>query len=168
MALIAPYAPLPNHLTVGGYNPSPGRHAAESIEAAWDLAHAEARSRADAARIVELTEALRAARSEQIRGDDPRLMEFWAAAQEAATEAEHCDVFDDLAEALGGPRRSKDYDVVMYVRATIRVTDTVSATSSDEAEQIAEAEISTGSLLDSLRENGADRWDVDEIHTSFA
>ncbi|WP_435740125.1 hypothetical protein [Clavibacter nebraskensis] len=168
MTLITPYAPRQNYLTMGGYSLSPGRHAAESIEAAWDLAHAEARARTDATRIVELTEALRVARSEQVSGDDPRLIDFWQAAQDAATEAGHCTVFDDLSEALGGPRRAQDYEVVMYVRTTIRVTDTVSATSSEEAEEIAEGELSTSALLDALRDNDPSDWEVDEIRATVA
>jgi hypothetical protein len=45
---------------------------------------------------------------EQIKGDDPRLAEFWAAAAKLATTAGHCETYDAIAVALGGPAR-KDF-----------------------------------------------------------
>ena len=67
----------------------------------------------------------------QIMGDDHRLADFWAKAQELADSANHCDVFDDLAEALGGPRRQREYTVTVPVMGY--VTHTVMATDADDA-----------------------------------
>lgn len=75
----------------------------------------------------------------QIKGDDPRLSDFWAEAQELAARANHCSVYDDIAEALGGPRRTREYSVTVSVPVTVWVTlsTAVEATDEEEAEEYA-------------------------------
>lgn len=43
----------------------------------------------------------------QITGDDLQLAEFWEKAHRYADNAGQCEVFDRIAEELGGPRRPK-------------------------------------------------------------
>jgi len=63
-------------------------------------------------------------RHEQISGDDPRLTEFWNKANELASNAGHCGVYDELAEELGGPGRVKTFDFTMDVTVTVVVSGT--------------------------------------------
>lgn len=72
--------------------------------------------------IERLTARVNTLESEQITGDDYRLADFWAKAQELADEAGHCDVFDQIAEALGGPARVKEYQVTLSFTATWSTT----------------------------------------------
>jgi len=78
--------------------------------------------------------------SEQIDGSDPRLANFWAKAQELADNANHCEVFDNIAEALGGPRRTREYfvNVSGYVTVPVTYSFTVEASDPDEAREQAE------------------------------
>lgn len=72
-------------------------------------------------------------RSEQIKGSDNRLAEFWQEAKDIATREGFCTEYDRLAEELGGPRRSYDYAVDVEVTLTTRITVSVSARDTDEA-----------------------------------
>ena len=74
------------------------------------------------AQVAILTERVTALRSEQIDGSDQRLANFWSRAQELADRAGHCDVFDDIAEALGGPGREAEFEVTISVSACVTVT----------------------------------------------
>ena len=76
--------------------------------------------------------------SEQIEGSDHRLSNFWAKAQELATEANHCDVFDQMAEALGGPRRLKGYTITLAISGYINI-DVEAVDAEDAMEQASEA-----------------------------
>lgn len=78
--------------------------------------------------------------SEQIDGSDPRLADFWKKAQDLATEAGHCEIFDQIAEALGGPRRTREYlvNVTGYVTVPVTYSFTVEATDKDEANEQAQ------------------------------
>lgn len=71
--------------------------------------------------------------NEQISGDDYRLTDFWEKAQELADRAGHCSVYDEIAEALGGPRREREYEVEFTLTQTI----TVMARDEDSAEEYA-------------------------------
>lgn len=64
--------------------------------------------------------------TEQIQGSDHRLAEFWAKAQELADRANHCEVFDQIAEALGGPRREREYTITVDLMVSVPVSVTVS------------------------------------------
>jgi hypothetical protein len=79
-------------------------------------------------------------RFEQIDGSDARLSDFWEKAQKLADDANHCEVFDQIAEALGGPRRYRDYEVRVTFMVTLPVTYTVSVQATDDDEAISEAE----------------------------
>ena len=70
-------------------------------------------------------------RTEQIDGSDPRLATFWERAQELADNANHCEVFDQIAEALGGPSRVKEFVVTLYFTASWSTT--VEARSEEDA-----------------------------------
>ena len=86
-----------------------------------------------------LQESERKLKFEQIMGDDPRLSDFWEKAQELADNANHCEVFDTIAEALGGPSRIKDWTVDVTLMVSVPVTYTVNceAKNEDEAEEYA-------------------------------
>jgi hypothetical protein len=59
---------------------------------------------------------------EQVKGNDPRMSEFWAAAHDVAEEAGHCADFDNMADQLDGPRRKVTYRVVL--ERTVSYTET--------------------------------------------
>lgn len=142
---------------------SPGRRADSSIDAAWELALGEDRARAEAARIVELTNALRQAQYGQITsGDDPRLETFWEKAGRIADYAGYCDEYDRMAEALDGPRRSRDYDVEVEVTVNVRVTMTVSAESENEACDLACDSLDEDAVKEAITSNGVNDWSVDD------
>lgn len=69
-----------------------------------------------------LLEEHRKLRVEQIDGSDHRLIDFWEKAQELADNANHCEIFDQIAEALGGPRREREFEVEFTFTQTITVT----------------------------------------------
>ena len=101
-------------------------------------------------------------RFSQIDGSDSRLTDFWARAQELAERANHCEIFDEIAEALGGPRRTREYSVTISAYATVPVTVTIAveARDTEEAEEYAMNEISGYSNWN-LQQN-AD-WDSAEL-----
>lgn len=59
---------------------------------------------------------------DQIRGDDPRLSDFWEEAHRVADKAGHCQIFDELCEALGGPRRTVPGVATVSVRLTVSIS----------------------------------------------
>lgn len=61
-------------------------------------------------------------RNEQIKGSDSRLTDFWAKAQELADKHNWCDEFDEIAEALGGPAREREYEVTFTYTGSYVVT----------------------------------------------
>lgn len=87
------------------------------IAQAHDLAILENKNRDLRTQVAQLRSALDSTNYDQIKGSDHRLQEFWAEAQRLADEAGHCEVFDNLAEALGGPRRNRSGHV--HVTATV-------------------------------------------------
>ena len=97
----------------------------------------------------ELTTALekiRGLRNEQIMGDDHRLTEFWEKAQELADRAGHCSVYDEIAEALGGPARERDYDVTVTYSATYTVSARDPESAIDFATEMIEDAYTIGDL----------------------
>ena len=83
-------------------------------------------------------------RTEQIEGSDPRLTDFWAKAQELADRANHCEVFDNIAEALGGPRRQREYSVRVTFMVSVPVTLNMAVEARDEEEAREYAEDNIG------------------------
>lgn len=73
-------------------------------------------------------------RDEQISGDDDRLADFWAKAQELADKAGHCQVFDEMAVALGGPGRQRDYTVDIMVPITVMARFSYTVTARNDAD----------------------------------
>ncbi len=71
-------------------------------------------------------------RTEQITdGGDYRLTEFWERAGRIADNADFCQEYDRMAEAMNGPRRERDYDVTL--RITVEWTTTRRAVDGDAA-----------------------------------
>jgi hypothetical protein len=83
---------------------------------------------------------------EQIMGDDHRLTEFWEKAQELADNAGHCSVYDEIAEALGGPARERDYDVTVTYSATYTVSARDPESAIDFATEMIEDAYTIGDL----------------------
>lgn len=112
---------------------------------------------------------IHALRYEQITdGTDPRLAAFWEKAGEVADEENFCDEYDRLAEQMGGPRRTRDWDVEVDVTVTVRVLVTVSATDEDDAAEIAAEEVDLERVIDAARDNGYEQWETDVYSTHRA
>lgn len=95
-------------------------------------------------------------RTDQITdGGDPRLVDFWEKAGRIADHADFCQEYDRLAEALNGTPRLRDWDVTLDVTVTVRVHYSASATTSDDAEDIARDEITFEDVVAAYRENGS-------------
>lgn len=77
--------------------------------------------------VTRLQEQVSRLQTEQIRGSDPRLTDFWEQAQSIADDAEYCEVFDNLAEELGGPRRKRSFtfNVTLSVEIETRNPDSI-------------------------------------------
>lgn len=99
--------------------------------------------------------------TEQIDGSDPRLADFWAKAQELADKANHCEVFDNIAEALGGPRRTREYLVSVTGYVTVPVTYSYTIEAGDKDEAIEQAEEYFTSMDGSDLEDYADWYNAD-------
>lgn len=82
----------------------------------------------------------------QIMGDDHRLTDFWEKAQELADRAGHCSVYDEIAEALGGPAREREYDVTVTYSATYTVTARDEESAIDYATELIEDAYTVGDL----------------------
>ena len=97
---------------------------------------AEAMSNAEKT-IREQGEQIRTLNNAQIEGNDFRLRDFWEKAGELAESAGYCEQYDHLAEQLGGPRRTVNYDVTHRLTVTLNVytssyqTASTNASSSD-------------------------------------
>lgn len=116
------------------------------------------------ASLTEAREELTRLRTEQIDGSDPRLADFWAKAQELADNANHCEIFDEIAEALGGPSRVKEYEVVVSFQVTVPVTYTVTVEARNDDEAIEQAEERIGYYGADHFEDDAD-WYNAEVDT---
>jgi hypothetical protein len=119
-------------------------------------------------RMTELEETismLRAAnvtlQTEQIQGSDSRLADFWAQAQELADNANHCEVFDQIAEALGGPSRIKEWTVTVTMMVSVPIMYTVDCEekSAEDAEEYARDYVRNMSATD--LEDYASWYDAD-------
>lgn len=93
-----------------------------SLATSRDLADAEQTVRQLRAEVERLRRELTDERTRQIDGSDYRLTEFWERAGDLADEAGHCQVYDELAEALGGEPRRQDYDVTVTYRYCVSLT----------------------------------------------
>ena len=99
--------------------------------------------------------------NEQIQGSDSRLADFWAQAQELADNANHCEVFDQIAEALGGPSRIKDWSVSVIMMVSVPVTYEVNCEekTAEDAEEYARDYVRNMSTTD--LEDHADWWNAE-------
>jgi hypothetical protein len=111
-----------------------------------------------------LQESERKLKFEQIDGSDSRLTDFWEKAQELADNANHCEVFDTIAEALGGPSRVKEWSVTvtMMVQVPVSYQMDTEAKSAEEAEEWATDYVRSMNATD--LEDSADWWSA-EIDT---
>lgn len=97
----------------------------------------------------------------QINGDDPRLTDFWQTAMELADNANHCEVFDQIAEALGGPSRVKEYSVTVSFNMTVPVTQTVAVEARNEEDACEQALEMVREQNPSEHEDYADWYDAE-------
>ena len=106
-------------------------------------------------------------RTEQItEGDDIRLETFWEKAGRIADHADFCSEYDRMAEAMGGPRRERDYDVQVSVTVEIIINTSVSATDNEGAETAAEEQIDTDYILSHIRDYGISDWEITETEVA--
>ncbi|PPF32609.1 hypothetical protein [Pseudoclavibacter sp. AY1H1] len=92
----------------------------------------------------------------RVRGDDPRLENFWDDAHEISRDHEWCEVYDRIVEAMRGPERyqESDYDVTVTVSLLIDVPYTVRATSADSARDVAYDSFETADAIEYMRSYG--------------
>jgi len=113
-------------------------------------------------RLTAATEKMDHLSREQITdGSDPRLVAFWSSAEETANDEGYCAEYDRLAEALGGPRREREYEVTVEVTATITLYKTVTARDEDDAASDAFDEVEEDDVVDAAR-LGRIEWEVTE------
>lgn len=103
-----------------------------------------------------LSEQVERLRSDQVRADDPRLSEFWEAAHQAADRAGHCQVFDQLCEELGGPRRATPGTAVVSVTFDV----SVSVSDIHDIDDLDDDEITEAIVNLSRHEIDLDGWHV--------
>lgn len=98
-------------------------------------------------------ERIQSLQSAQISGDDYRLTEFWNEAMALADRHGYCDQYDTLAEALGGPARSKDYEVRHELTVTVNVTAYSSQTARSDDDLVDWSDLyDISDLRDNLRD----------------
>ena len=122
-----------------------------------ELARIEASTRAALARAEQLEAEIATARAEEITdGSDHRLVEFWDAAGEVATDHDMCGEYDRMVEAVDGITRHREFEVAMDVTVSLRVYRTVTANTHDAAIEAAEEDVDRYDIAEAIRENG---WD---------
>lgn len=122
-----------------------------------ELARVEASTRAALARAEQLEAEIATARAEEITdGADARLVDFWEAAGEVATDHDMCGEYDRMVAAVDGITRERDFEVGMDITISLRVYRTVTATNYDAAIEAAEEDVDRYDVAEAIRENG---WD---------
>lgn len=120
-----------------------------------ELARIEASTRAALARAEQLEADIATARAEEITdGSDHRLVQFWDAAGEVATDHDMCGEYDRMVEAVDGITRYREFEVAMDVTVTVRVYRTVEARTHDDAIEEGEEGVDSYDVADAIRENG--------------
>lgn len=120
-----------------------------------ELARIEASTRAALARAEQLEAEIATARTEEITdGSDQRLVEFWDAAGEVATDHDMCGEYDRMVEAVDGITRYREFEVAMDVTVTLRVYRTVEARTHDDAIEDAEDGLDSDDVVAAIRDNG--------------
>lgn len=129
-----------------------------------ELARAEAALAAAREQIAHLEASNRLLRAEQITdGNDPRLVEFWERAGEAADRADFCREYDRLVDEIGGVARSREWSVLLDVTVTARVRLTVTARTEEEAGEVAEEELNRENVAEAIDNEGWDSISVDVV-----
>lgn len=102
-------------------------------------------------------------RDEQItRGDDDRLVEFWAIAEKNANDAGFCSEYDRMADMMGGTGRERDWNIQGSITVTIPFSMNVSATSEDNArDEINDYGMSD--WIDTIREASSWNGELDDV-----
>ncbi|MGG1910418.1 hypothetical protein AB1285_26710 [Microbacterium sp. NRRL B-14842] len=91
---------------------------------------------------------------------DDRLAAIWEKGEQIATDEGFCSEYDRLVEAIGGTPRERDFRVTLSVTLTQRVTVSVTARTSDEAEDLAIEAYTVEDVIESLR---SDNYVADSI-----
>ena len=98
---------------------------------------------------------------------DDRLTAIWERGEQIANDENFCSEYDRLVEAIGGTPRERDFRVTLSVTLTQRVSVTVTARTSAEAEGLAIETYTVEDVIESLREDNyvADSIDAEAIET---
>ena len=98
---------------------------------------------------------------------EDRLTAIWERGEQIANDENFCSEYDRLVEAIGGTPRERDFRVTLSVTLTQRVSVTVTARTSAEAEDLAIETYTVEDVIESLREDNyvADSIDAEAIET---
>lgn len=130
------------------------------------LAAAEQREEALRAELAAVSAQLTEARDGQIRdGSDHRLEHFWDKVERVATAAGFCDEYDRIAEAMGGPRREREFQTQITISLDVTISDYVDARDEDSAIDHAEGSIDIDTIVDAIRSQVPD-WTISERSAS--
>ncbi|WP_299091692.1 hypothetical protein [uncultured Microbacterium sp.] len=137
-----------------------GGYAGEMARTQADLVAAEARA-ADLALTVERQQReIDRLRLPITDAADDRLAAIWEKGEQIANDEGFCSEYDRLVEAIGGTPRERDFRVTLSVTLTQRVTVSVTARTSDEAEDLATEAYTVEDVIESLR---SDNYVADSI-----
>ena len=144
-----------------------GSYAGEMARTQADLVAAEARA-ADLALTVERQQReIERLQLPITNAADDRLAAIWERGEQIANDEGFCSEYDRLVEAIGGTPRERDFRVTLSVTLTQRVSVTVTARTSAEAEGLAIETYTVEDVIESLREDNyvADSIDAEAIET---
>lgn len=137
-----------------------GAYAGEMARTQADLVAAEARA-ADLALTVERQQReIDRLQLPITDAADDRLAAIWEKGEQIANDEGFCSEYDRLVEAIGGTPRERDFRVTLSVTLTQRVTVSVTARTSDEAEDLAIETYTVEDVIESLR---SDNYVADSI-----
>lgn len=149
------------------------RHLATPAETAEQLVTAERHAMELTARVLALEtllsdtqSALETANGQIIDGSDPRLEMFWERAGRIADNADFCEEYDRMADAMNGPRRLREFEVTAQIEVTINVTRTIEARNANEArDEVTGGYFESSDLIDHISSDGVDSWELIDVST---
>ncbi|WP_242085823.1 hypothetical protein [Microbacterium lacticum] len=142
-------------------------YAGELSRAQSDLAAAEARAAELALTVERQRREIDLLQQPITDPTDDRLTAIWERGEQIANDENFCSEYDRLVEAIGGTPRERDFRVTLSVTLTQRVSVTVTARTSAEAEDLAIETYTVEDVIESLREDNyvADSIDAEAIET---